>query len=708
LATRLDRVESAPVGLGWGRATGRPTVLNRTPESFKTDVAAERPDDGASLLAKGRWIAGLLLERWRASRRTSNRFATDAELPRSDKLARTKATLRRFADLSFERWNRFARAAASNLSQLDRTLETLKAELEHRDDGASRAKSGRRRFAALLLQGWHLFVRVAFSSLSRRIIFLNVTGLLALVIGVLYLSQFRAGLIDARIQSLLVQGEIIAGAVTASATVETDSITIDPERLLELQAGQSYGPSEEALSGLEFPINPERVAPVLRRLVSPTNTRARLYDRAGVLILDSRNLYDVLRFDLPPPTRKPGVLERGYITIRTWVSRGTLPLYREFEPQNGKGYGEVANALQGFKSSMVRINERGEVIVSVAVPVQRFRAVRGSLMLSTQGADIDNMVGAERLAIFKVFLIAAGVMVVLSFLLAGTIAGPVRRLAESAQLVRRRIRSRVEIPDLSHRRDEIGHLSGSLRDMTDALYTRIEAIESFAADVAHELKNPLTSLRSAVETLPLAKTEESRNRLLSVIQHDVKRLDRLISDISDASRLDAEMQRHEAQPVNIAKLLTTVISVANERHDDGVRVTLDFEGGRPSAFMVLGNDSRLGQVVNNLIDNARSFSPPGGTVHVTARRLKNQIEIIVDDDGPGIPAEAMEKIFDRFYTHRPHQPFGQNSGLGLSISKHIVEAHGGRIQAENRQRPAVADETLVVIGARFIVRLPAM
>ena len=709
MATGLDRLEFGAGG-AWagGRATGRPTVLNRTPESFNTDVAAERPDDGASLLAKGRWIAGRLLERWRTSRRRQSpeRFAADAE--RSDNpLARTKATLRRFADLSFERWNRFARAAASNLSQLDRTLETLQTELQQRDDGASRAKSGRRRFAALLLQGWHLVARVAFSSLSRRIIFLNVTGLLALVIGVLYLSQFRAGLIDARIQSLLVQGEIIAGAVTASATVETDSITIDPERLLELQAGQSYGPSEEALSGLEFPINPERVAPVLRRLVSPTNTRARLYDRAGVIILDSRNLYDVLRFDLPPPTRKPGVLERAYITIRTWVSRGTLPLYREFEPQNGKGYGEVANALQGFKSSMVRINERGEVIVSVAVPVQRFRAVRGALMLSTQGADIDNMVGAERLAIFKVFLIAAGVMVVLSFLLAGTIAGPVRRLAESAQLVRRRIRSRVEIPDLSHRRDEIGHLSGSLRDMTDALYNRIEAIESFAADVAHELKNPLTSLRSAVETLPLAKSEESRNRLLSVIQHDVKRLDRLISDISDASRLDAEMQRQEAQPVNIAKLLTTVITVANERHDDGVTVKVDFEGGRPSAFMVLGNDSRLGQVVNNLIDNARSFSPPGGTVRVTARRLKNQIEIIVDDDGPGIPAESMEKIFERFYTHRPHQPFGQNSGLGLSISKHIVEAHGGRIRAENRQGPAVADET-VVIGARFTVRLPAM
>jgi two-component system sensor histidine kinase ChvG len=418
----------------------------------------------------------------------------------------------------------------------------------------------------------------------------------------------------------------------------------------------------------------------------------------------------VLRFDLPPPTHKPSFLERAYIAIRTWLGRGTLPLYRELGPQNGKSYGEVANALQGFKSSMVRINERGEVIVSVAVPVQRFRAVRGVLMLSTQGADIDNMVGAERLAIFKLFLIASGVMVVLSFLLAGTIAGPVRRLAESAQLVRRRIRTRVEIPDLSHRRDEIGHLSGSLRDMTDALYSRIEAIESFAADVAHELKNPLTSLRSAVETLPLAKTDESRGRLLAVIQHDVKRLDRLISDISDASRLDAEMQRHEAQPVDLVKLLATVVSVANERHDDGVSVKLDSAGARPGAFMVLGHDSRLGQVVDNLIDNARSFASPASAVRVTCRRSKNEIEIVVEDDGPGVPPEAMEKIFERFYTHRPHQAFGQNSGLGLSICKQIIEAHDGRIWVENRQAVSScgAGETPQILGARFTVRLSAM
>jgi two-component system sensor histidine kinase ChvG len=717
---RLDRLGWTPAGPEWGRATGRLTVLNRTPESFKTDVAPQWPDDSSSFAKSGRRVADLLqawhrfvvgaLSSFIPRIRTPEGFKTDAapEWPDESPSSLLAKGGRQVADL-LQAWHRFVVGTFSNLSQ--RASEMLKAAAAplQPDDSPSLVKSWRRRGAELLLQGWHLFVRVAFSSLSRRIIFLNVTGLLALVVGILYLSQFRAGLIDARIQSLLVQGEIIAGAITASATVETDTITIDPERLLELQAGQSYGPSEEALSGLEFPINPERVAPVLRRLVSPTNTRARIYDRDGVLILDSRNLYDVLRFDLPPPTQSPGVLERGYVAIRTWFSRGTLPLYRELGPQSGKGYGEIGNALQGFKSSMVRINERGEVIVSVAVPVQRFRAVRGALMLSTQGADIDNMVGAERLAIFKVFLIAAGVMVVLSFLLAGTIAGPVRRLAESARLVRRRIRSRVEIPDLSHRRDEIGHLSGSLRDMTDALYSRIEAIESFAADVAHELKNPLTSLRSAVETLPLAKSDESRNRLLSVIQHDVKRLDRLISDISDASRLDAEMQRHEAQPVNVAKLLTTVVSVANERHDDGVTVTLNFEGGRPAAFTVLGNDSRLGQVIDNLIDNGRSFSPAGGTVRVTCRRLKNEIEITVDDDGPGVPDEAIEKIFERFYTHRPHQAFGQNSGLGLSISKHIIEAHGGRIRAENRQRvPAAADEKPLVLGARFTVRLPAM
>jgi two-component system sensor histidine kinase ChvG len=266
----------------------------------------------------------------------------------------------------------------------------------------------------------------------------------------------------------------------------------------------------------------------------------------------------------------------------------------------------------------------------------------------------------------------------------------------------------VEIPDFTKRRDEIGHLSGALRDMTDALYSRIEAIESFAADVAHELKNPLTSMRSAVETLPLAKTDASRARLLTVIEHDVKRLDRLISDISDASRLDAELQRRETGAVDLKRLLTTVLTIANEvRHEDKVTVSLKFEGN-PGAFVIPGHDSRLGQVVDNLIDNARSFSPPGGSVRITCRRLKQEIEITVDDDGPGVRAEALEKIFQRFYTDRPHQGFGQNSGLGLSISKQIVEAHDGRLWVENRLgAPDPDGGPPEVLGARFIVRLPA-
>jgi two-component system, OmpR family, sensor histidine kinase ChvG len=580
--------------------------------------------------------------------------------------------------------------------------------------GEEVARAERMSVGAFVRRAWQFFLAQTFSSLTRRIVFLNVAGLLALVMGILYLSQFRAGLIDARVQSLLVQGEIIAGAIASSATVETNTITISPERLMDLPTGESYGPADDGLSVIEFSINPERVAPVLRRLVSPTKTRARIYDRDGVLLLDSRDLErggDVLRFDLPPPNaERPPLFERAWIAIRTWLGRGDLPLYRELGPDNGKGYPEVAQALAGHNASVVRVNDRGEVIVSVAVPVQRFRAVRGALLFSTQRGDIDQMVEAERLAVFKVFLVAAGVMVVLSVFLAGTIADPVRRLAAGAESVRRRIRSRVEIPDFTNRRDEIGHLSGALREMTNALYTRIEAIESFAADVAHELKNPLTSLRSAVETLPLAKTDHSRGRLLAVIEHDVRRLDRLISDVSDASRLDAELQRQEAAPVDLVKLLNTVVTIANERRrENNVIVALSFEGGGPRAFMVPGHDSRLGQVFDNLVDNARSFSAEGGSVRVSCRRLRDQVEIVIDDDGPGIRPDALEKIFDRFYTDRPHQGFGQNSGLGLSISRQIMDAHGGRIRAENRVGIATdGSGEPKVLGARFVVRLPAM
>ncbi|HYW62249.1 MAG TPA: sensor histidine kinase [Bradyrhizobium sp.] len=576
---------------------------------------------------------------------------------------------------------------------------------------AAQARGWQRPLDWLRQTGRFLFA-LSFSSLTRRIVSLNLAGLIALVASILYLSQFRAGLIDARAENLLSTGEVIARAIAATGTTENNGLTIDPDRLLDLKPGETFGPSDDALSGLDFPINPERIAPVLRGLISPTKTRARIYDRDGVLILDSRSLYgrgDVLRFELAPPSAgTPGIAERAMIAIRTWLNRGDLPLYRELGPENGKGYGEVARALDGVKGSMVRVNERGEVIVSVAVPVQHFRAVNGVLLLSTQGGDIDQMVTAERLAILKIFGVACVVMIVLSLLLASTIAGPVRRLADSAEGVRRRIRTRVEIPDFTRRRDEIGHLSGALRDMTDALYNRIEAIEMFAADVAHELKNPLTSLRSAVETLPLARNENSRSRLLAVIEHDVKRLDRLISDISDASRLDAELQRHDVAPVGLRRLLNTLTSVANEtRLGHDVAVETRFEGSPGDSFSIPGHDSRLGQVISNLLVNAQSFSQAGGKVRVVCRRVRSEIEIVIDDDGPGIRDDALEKIFERFYTDRPHQGFGQNSGLGLSISKQIIEAHRGRVWAENRPGPLDGEGEPTVAGARFVVRLPA-
>ena len=550
----------------------------------------------------------------------------------------------------------------------------------------------------------------ASSSLVRRIVVLNLAGLVALLAGFLYLNQFRQGLIDARVESLLTQGEIIAAAVAASATVEIDSIAIDPEKLLMLQAGESVTAGDDSM---EFSINPENVAPLLRRLVTPTRTRARIYDQDADLLIDTAAMYsrgDILRFDLPPPES-----EERTLIARTWDlmthKLGSRVEGQKEDPNttHGRSIAEVAKAFEGSPASVVRVNGAGETIVSVAVPVQRSHVVRGVLLLSTLGGDIDGIIRSERFLILRVFATAAAAMLIVSALFAGTIAGPIRRLSSAADRVRRGVRVREEIPDFTNRSDEIGHLSGSLRDMTRALYDRIEAIESFAADVAHELKNPLTSLRSAVETWPLAKSDESRARLLDVIKHDVQRLDRLISDISNASRLDAELARVEAEPVDVLRLAEAVVDVANSvRSGEVVRTILirDPSVEDERGAHVIGHDSRLGQVLNNLIDNAKSFPREGGEVRLTIARLADQIAITVDDDGPGIPAHAFEKIFERFYTDRPDRGFGENSGLGLSISRQIIEAHRGRIWAENRKNPQSGAPD-AISGARFTILLPA-
>ena len=568
--------------------------------------------------------------------------------------------------------------------------------------------------------GWlveHLPFRNGFSSLTRRIVVLNLIGLAILVSGILYLNQFRAGLIDAKVQSLATQGEIIARAIAASAGVDTNEVQLDPEKLLETEHTQDSD-DEDLSNSLDFTIDPERAAPILRPLVKPTGSRARVYNRDGALILDSDTFYsrgEVLRYDLPPPdAEKPDALSRFWQTVKTRMSQYDLPLYTEIGGANGKAYPEVATALTGTSVPIVRVNDKGELVVSVAVPIQRMRAVLGVLLLSTRGGDIDNIVSAERWGIVRVSLFAAAVTIVLSIILANTIAGPVQRLSAAAESVRHSVKARAQIPDFTDRTDEIGHLSGALRDMTNALYKRIDAIESFAADVAHELKNPLTSLRSATETLPLAKNDDSRERLMEIIKHDVKRLDRLISDISDASRLDAELAREDATAVDLAELLRTTVSLFNDiQRDDTPEVVLDIAyapGAWP--YRVMGHDSRLSQVIVNLLDNAISFSPPGGRVAVLARRMGHEIQISVEDEGPGIPDENLERIFERFYTDRPQENFGQNSGLGLNISRQIAVAHGGRLWAENRPPKGVGrgkgDASAGRSGgARFVMRLPA-
>lgn len=552
-----------------------------------------------------------------------------------------------------------------------------------------------------------------FSSLTRRILFLNLAGLAVLVTGILYLNTFRDGLIDARVESLMTQGEIIAGAIAASATVETDSISIDPEKLLELQAGESLGPGSDQLDNLDFPINPERVAPVLRRLISPTRTRARIYDRDANLLLDSRHLYSrgqILRYDLPPTDKEePDLLERIQKFVFDFFRNTALPVYHEQPGGNGAAFPEVVKALTGSPSTIVRISEQGEQIVSVAVPIQRFRAVLGVLMLSTEGGDIDKIVAAERKAILRVFGIAALVTAILSMLLASTIANPLRRLSAAAVRVRRGVKNREEIPDFSDRQDEIGNLSIAVRDMTNALYARIEAIESFAADVSHELKNPLTSLRSAVETLPLAKNEASRARLMEIIQHDVRRLDRLITDISDASRLDAELAREDAGTVDLKKFITDLVDVSRTATRNKKTVDIEFKAAKlpqgVKGYFVAGHDLRIGQVITNLIENARSFVPEErGHIAISLARAGKVNIITVDDNGPGIRADNIDRIFERFYTDRPAgEAFGQNSGLGLSISRQIVEAHGGTLTAENIPGTKPGE----IKGARFVVTLPA-
>ncbi len=540
--------------------------------------------------------------------------------------------------------------------------------------------------------------RRVMSPLTRRILFLNLLGPALLGFGLLYLDDHRRGLVDAQVAAMSMQARLVATAVSESAR-----------------------PDEDGEAGLDYRLVPDIVRPVLYRMMEPSDGHARVFVPEGHVIADSRVIAplggQVLVEPLPPPRAGRGLLEALADTAYDWVmnwlpAREDLPPWPDAPEPHAEEFPEVQAALAGEDAVRLRGFASGQgVLVSVAVPVQRFKQVLGAVMLVAGGEQVEASVRELRVDILKLCLGAMLVTALASIYLSGTITRPILRLAAATERVRRGQRriggaemagAEASIPDMRGRGDEIGELSGALVDMTAALRQRLDEIERFAADVAHEIRNPLTSLKSAVETAARVQDPARRERLMQVIVEDVQRIDRLIGDISGASRLDAELSRAPARPIDVARLLGTLVEVHEATRAEGDPL-LDLELPEGVELRVSGIEDRLGQVLRNLIANAVSFSPPGGRISLSAARVGGMVEIAVADQGPGIPEASLERIFERFYSSRPEgEKFGTHSGLGLSISRQIVAAHGGTLRAENRPgeggRPG---------GARFVISLPA-
>jgi two-component system, OmpR family, sensor histidine kinase ChvG len=504
------------------------------------------------------------------------------------------------------------------------------------------------------------------SRLGRFIVLLNLAGLMVLIVGVLILNEFREGLIENRKESLTAQAETMGEIIAVVATAG------DPAPYLE----------------------PQNAVIVLGKFI-PREQRARLFDANGTLITDSYTVTESVDIKPLPPISE----------VKPKSKHETNDQDREAKAKEDIK-AEVKAALSGERVASVRYNEEGQRVVSVSVPLKRVKATLG--VLTIEAGDVDKIVAAQRWAMVPFILVAFGVSLLSSVLLHWLVSRPIHRLSAAADNVRMQKSRSISLPDLESRRDEIGALARSLESMTDTLSRRMDEIDRFAADVSHEIKNPLTSIRSALETLGLIKDEAAKLRLMNVLNQDVRRLDRLITDISNASRLDAELSRDMARPVEIGTLLQDIVSLyANMPEGRGALVTLD-QKLPLSATKVNGREGPLGQVFRNIIDNARSFAPPSSVVRLKISQSetdpKHNLMITIDDEGPGIPHENLETIFQRFYTSRPKgTDFGRNSGLGLSISRQIIDAHHGLIQAENRK-----DEKGKILGARFTIRLPSL
>jgi two-component system sensor histidine kinase ChvG len=524
---------------------------------------------------------------------------------------------------------------------------------------------------------------VARSRIARIIFIWNFAGLFVLVLGVLLLTEMRAGLTDAQFRNLRTQGELITNLLIETGTVEGDPYPY---------------------------VNESAVRAVLKRILPPIaegartgvgQPRVRMFATDGRLIADSDVIYDRLEERALPEVGQEESIGQSirrtaqrveYLRLTPW--RPTISLEEE-----------LARAQRGEIVRGERLNEKGERVVSVTMPLRRVQAVMGTVTI--ESADVERILVAERASMIPFVLGATVAIFLSSLLLALFIARPLRTLAQAADSLRLSGSTRLSLPDVSRRKDEIGALGHSIEAMTGALADRIDANERFAADVSHEIKNPLASIKSAVESARNAREPAQQTQMLAIVAQDVQRLDRLVTDIARASRIETETARLDLGKVDLGALLYELTRAYAPAPDEEMTVPVVFKGDRPTGAIVLGQEGPLGQVFRNLIDNARSFSRPGGIVTVSIEILKSKdgstVRAQVEDQGPGIPPENLETVFERFYTQRPKGvAFGGNSGLGLSIARQIVSSHGGRIYAQNLDGLGRGERG----GARLIVELP--
>mgnify|MGYP000660259825 CR=1 FL=1 len=538
--------------------------------------------------------------------------------------------------------------------------------------------------------------------MTIRIIAVNVIALIILLVGIVYVGQYQNSLVEARLQTFQTELELITSALSERSDLEDET---------------SFGP-------INKPVNSEDTERMVERLADVTFQRIRIVTPDKNVIVDSRTMPgmdDRIWAEKFYAKNRQTSLETLITIVRFLTSflpdEQSLNLYPKAVDidNNVENFPDVENALgEGAISMSVWEDKHERIVLSAAAPITRNGKIVGAVLLTRQGLQIEADVKDLWVNVLRVFFGTLVLTILLSIYLSGVIARPLKKLAKAAEAVRRGQANAEDIPDLSNRHDEIGELSTVLRQMTQALWNRMESIEQFAADVAHELQNPLTSLKSAVETVQIVKKKGDREKLMGVIQHDVERLDRLITDISNASRIDSELSREEFEKIDIKGMLTNILDIytANplERDAGGsalpkivqaenAKITLDTSIKK--SLFIWGIEGQLAQVFQNILSNALTFAPEKSDILVFIQTKQNKIWITIDDEGPGIPENKINTIFERFYSERPkHEHFGQHSGLGLSICKQIIEAHAGRIFAEN-----IRSDSGEITGARFTVVL---